>query len=92
MWFTCLVTTTNTDRDTTHLQTVRFFVPADMRGKFHAKRLVTGEADCGAGVLLGDDSVHATKGDLKAGKFHPIICRRCARLNGPDDTSARIVK
>lgn len=83
----------STDRDTTHLQTVRFFAPADMAGKWHAKRVVTGEADCGAPVLLGpDDSVYATKGDLKARKYHPIICGRCARLNGPGKTSLRIVR
>lgn len=77
-----------TDRYAEHV-TVRFFAPEDMKGKWHAKRLVTGEADCGAGVLLGDgDSIHVTKANLKDRKYHPIVCRRCARLsvNDREDT------
>lgn len=74
------------------LRTVRFFAPANMAGKWHAKRIVTGEADCGATVLLGDESLVATKDDIAMRNVHPIACRRCVRLNGPGYSSLRIVK
>jgi len=69
---------------------VRFYSPEDGRGKWHAKRVVSGVADCGAPVILGNDLIEATKGDLSAKKHHPIICGRCARLNGVGYTGGRV--
>ena len=44
--------------DPTLMQSVRFFAAVDMKGKWHAKRIVTDEADCGVPVLL--DSTDST--------------------------------
>jgi hypothetical protein len=72
---------TTAHTDTTDLRTVTFYAPTDMRGKFHTKAIVTNEAECGAGVILGYDSIAATVDALTNKKFHPIICRKCARLS-----------
>ena len=68
-------------------EVVNFFAPEDMAGKWHAKRMVTGEADCGKPVLLGSESIEATKQDLDNGTQHPIICGLCRRLHRSGRTS-----
>jgi len=73
-------------------KTVQFFAPEDGRGKWHAKRLVSGVADCGAPVILGHDLIEATKRDLTAKAHHPIICGRCARLHGIGYTSEGVAR
>lgn len=72
--------------------TVSFFAPTDMRGKWHAKSIVTGEANCGSGAPLSDsDRIVIQRADIDAGKIHPIICRRCARLNRSEDNGQSIM-
>ena len=73
-------------------QAIPFFVPEDMTGKWHAKRNVTGEADCGSGTLLGSDSIYATKQELTDGKQHPLICGRCRHLHRIGTSSTGIVR
>jgi hypothetical protein len=84
------MTTTQTP-NTEIRQTVAFFQPEDGKGKWHAKRKVANTADCGAFVILGDEVIHARKDILHTAKRHPIICGRCARLNGSTYSSERVL-
>jgi hypothetical protein len=81
------MTTTPTDQIK---RSVRFFAPTDMKGKWHAKRMITGEADCGRPVLLGEEFIEATKDSLSAGTQHPIVCGLCRKLNQNGYSSQRV--
>lgn len=76
---------------TGNITQVPFFQPHDGKGKWHAKRRVSGTADCGAPVILGDERIHATKDALTRKKFHPIICGRCARLHRDGYSSVNVI-
>lgn len=72
-------------------QSIVFYAPDDMRGKWHAKRLITGEADCGSPVTLSTiDRISTTIDQISSGKIHPIICRRCAQRNQTGTTVGRL--
>lgn len=67
---------------------IAFFRPADDRGKWHAKWLVTDTPVCGSAAELASDAIYSAVGD-QASQIHPVVCRRCIRLSTPAGVSAR---